>query len=503
MINIEIKRDFFAYISVTADSVNCFNLIKKSFSRDIRQYNNYYKYYEKINKTFYTLTENGTIIKVAAGLIPFLCKSFDLRNIKYQICDDRNSFEYDKIYTKLSEKIVLRDYQEEAVKNILDEQFGFIKLPTGTGKTEVSASVIKTFLHYYSDEAVLYIVPTVKLREQTIERFNDYGIKTNNKFPILTGYVNILCYKSFLSADTEKYDYHQRDSIGAFIIDEAHHLSSLKLSKQVHRLHNLRICLGLSATPFDDESTTSKSILRDLTEKELSRFGATGKLVYCMSEIKSKEEKFITDVEIRVLTNKSMSNLGSEKNDWLIIKDVILKDKERAKRVANYTKHIVQEAKLNNVVLLIPEVEWSRQYMDEVYNVFKNESNTRIVEMYGQGRIVEHTKEGVLSLTTEQKKQLYEDIANPNIKTIYSATSFFKEGIDIPSIQALINVGGGKGVIPTKQILGRIVRLFEGKKIAYLHEIKDLDNPILLQQFDKRISIYEKDYNAKVKYSSF
>lgn len=505
MIFINVKKDYYAYITVDEEGKKYFDLLKKSFTREVRQFNNYYKYYENINKLHFVLTDNCTTIKVDAGLIPFLCESFDRRKINYQLTDERKKLKYrnSDIQLKLDGKVTLRDYQEESVRKILNEQFGFVKLPTGTGKTEVSASVIKTFLHCYPNEAVLYVVPTVKLKEQAIERFTKYGIKTNDTFPILTGYVNVLCYKSILVADTEKYDYRQRDSIGAFIIDEAHHLSSSKLSKQVHRLHNLRLCLGLSATPFDDEDVTNKLILRDLTEKELSRFGVTGKLVYYMSEAKSREKEFITDVEIHVLTNKPVSNLGDEENDWLIIKNVILKNKERAQRVANYTKHIVQEANLNNVVLLIPEVEWSKQYMNEVYEVFKNEPNTRIVEMYGQGRMIEHTKDGLISLNAESKKQFNKDIANPNIKTIYSATSFFKEGVDIPSIQALINVGGGKGVIPTKQVLGRIVRLFEGKKVAYLHEIKDLDNPVLLKQFEKRMRIYEKDYNAKVKYSSF
>ena len=473
-------------------------------TRRVKQYNNYCKYYEKVQKRHYTLDNNGTTIKIQAGLVLFLCKSLDKQNIEYSLVDERKdlNIDIDNINIKLDDEITLRDYQEDSVRAALKLRYGFIKLPTGTGKSEVAATIIREFLNKYPQEAVLYAVPTIKLKKQSIERFAKYGITTNDSFPIETGCVNILCYKSILSADTTKYDYKQRDSIGAYIIDEAHHLSSSKLNKQVHRLHNLRLCIGLSATPFDSETTKIKTKLKELTDKEMNIFGATGVLMYSMDEQESKKQKFITDVEIRVLKNKTNIDY-LDANDWIFIKNNILKDPTRAQRVAEYTKHIVQEANLNNVVLLIPEVAWSRQYMSIVYDVFKNEPNTRIFEMYGKGIIVEHTSKGVITLKESEKQQLNKDIANPNIKTIYSATSFFKEGVDIPSIQALINVGAGKGVIPTKQILGRIVRLFKGKNIAYLHEIKDENNNVLLNQFNKRIKIYTEQYKAKVKYSTF
>ena len=455
MLKITIKRDYFAYIDVEGDD-KLFYLLKKSFTRTVREFNNFYRMYETKNKILYSVVNNGTIIKVKAGLIPFLCNSLYMKHIKYDLIDERLKLDkHIDIVTQLSEEIKLRPYQQQSVIEIFNNPFSCVQLPTGTGKTEISASVIKSYLNTYKDEAFVYLTPVVMLQNEAKERFKKYGIEVNTKLPIQVGKVNIFTYALITRADNTKLDYKQRDSVGAIIIDEAHHLSAEKLSKQIHRFSNLRLSVGMSATPSTD--LDKKRFLKELNVKEFSVYGCTGKPVYRMEIEDSIKNNFVVPIEVRVFTYKSKHCLGEDENDWHLIKNVILKDKDRAQQVAKYTKHIFDNANLNTIALLIPEVEWSQLYMTEMVNVFENnKDNVRIFQMYGGGVIYEYNvaKNDFVKLDDDQKAEALSAIRNPNIRTIFSATTFFFEGIDITSIQAIINCYGGRDSKRIKQQAG-------------------------------------------------
>lgn len=506
MVNINIKRDFFAYID--CDDSKLYDLIKRSFVRKERVYNNFYKMYEEVVRSYYTLLNNENYtIKIKAGLVPYLCRSFDLQKIKYNLVDERKKFNEKelKYYKKLSDRVTLRDYQEKAVTTVLNDYkekaFCFIQAATGSGKTEISASLLKSFQNAYPEEAALYLVPTLVLKRDAEQRFTEYGLKVNTEFPIKTGKVNILTYKAILSANTEKYDYKQRDNIGALIVDEGHHLSAPKLSKQVHRLHNLRLNVGISATPSSSLETEEKTYLKQLDCKELVTFGCTGDLIYKIGIKDSVKENCVTNIEVRILKNK-LDYDKKDITDWQDVKNKILKSDERALTIAKYVKHIVDDANLHTVTLLIPEVQWAEDYMCTINTIFQND-DINIYELYGKERIFKYCHNKRVLLNEEEKKEEMEKIKSSKYKTIFSCTSFFYEGANIPSIQAIVNCYGGKDSKRIKQQCGRAMRLFEGKKVAYIHEIQDIGNPVLESQFNKRIRIYNNEYDAKIIYSSF
>lgn len=233
-------------------------------------------------------------------------------------------------------------------------------------------------------------------------------------------------------------------------------------------------------------------------------FGCTGELVYDIATQVAINTGFITPIEIRVLQHYPKSKLDTDEIDWQIVKNVILKDRERAQLVSEYVYHIMKNANLNTVTLLIPEVEWSKLYMKELAILFKD-VNVRVFELYGGNRIFEYDKNtgDRIELKKEEKEDAYSAIRNPNIRTVFSATTFFFEGADIPCIQAVVNCYGGKDSKRVRQQCGRAMRLFKNKNVAYIHEIKDNNNPILESQFRHRLEIYQKVYNAKVIYSSY
>lgn len=506
MLTININKDYYAVIET--DNSRLFNLIVRSFTRTETRYDYFARKYYNIDVKYYSLVKNSKTnkqnIKVKAGLIPFLCRSLNKNNIEYKVNDFSKSINLDKIrvITHLNEKVTLRDYQISAVKAAFYHKNCCIQLPTGSGKSEVSASIIKTFLNIYNDEAVLYVVPTVALQREAKSRFNKYGIETNTEYPIQKSKTNILTYMGLIRADTKKLDYKQRDLVGCIIFDESQHLSSTKGCNIVHKFNNVRMRIGTSATPTEVQSSKEKMYLKDLVANELKVFGCTGGIGYKRSVEETIEDNFITPFEVNVIDfemDKKYS-LSYEETDWFSIKNELLKSEQRANFTAKLVRKVFTEKTFNTIALLIPEVKWSRIYMQILANLFFDIGNIKIYELHGQGIIYEYIKNHPVKLKDNEAEIAMENIRNPKIKTIFSATSFFTEGIDIPNLQALFNVGGGKSVIRVKQQLGRVMRMFKNKEKAYVYEIRDISSLVLLSQFRKRLAIYEDEYNAEIKY---
>lgn len=809
---IQIKNDNYAYL--TCEDAGLFRLFKMSFTRRVRKYNNYWRIYEDKQNVHFGLVNNGTVLKVKAGLISFLTNSLSERNISYALSDERvkADFKTQPVF-ELSDKVELRDYQKEAVVAALNARYCSVQLTTGSGKTEVAASIIRTYLATNFMRAVLYVVPTIKLQLEAEERFTRYGIKCNTKLPFINGYANIITYASLVRS---KIPYQEKDRVGALLFDECftpdteiltengfirfdcltdekvaqidnnsnisfvkpirkikrfhngdiehlkgynfdfymtsghnqplligdalinfkakdltmldgkqhstikfitsgksiegsinnlspidklailiqadaslnkqnkgdtdywllslkrddkiknfetilkncpsdikytklkssrqdikrygvivpkkyniskrlstyfslqhinesfakdfmeellnwdgyrfeyehlgyyscvdeenvdfaqavavlanyktyktiqvdnrkasykdvyrlfwntkdiyesatyktktteyyegyvycvevpthkiiirrngkvivsgncHHLKGPKNSKIVHEYKKLGMIVGLSATVTPDVQYKEK--LNRLNDDDFSILGCTGKTVYYKEIDETIAENFVTPVEITVLDNLEKVPLTEDElSEWHSLRRKVLMSPHRAKLVAQFTHHICEQKDFNTVMLLIPEVDWSQQYMLEVA---KYNPDYRIILMFGQNRYGEVINGQIIPLYRKDKEQAYADIKNPNVKTIFSATSFAYEGMDVTNMQALINVYGGKSVTRVKQQAGRVMRLFADKNMAYIYEIYD-KQPVLKAQLKKRLDIYDKEYHARILKSNF
>ena len=70
------------------------------------------------------------------------------------------------------------------------------------------------------------------------------------------------------------------------------------------------------------------------------------------------------------------------------------------------------------------------------------------------------------------------------------ATTIWNEGINIPTLNVLINCGGGKSEIRAIQTASRSLTAIEGKEVGY---IVDVFNPLhrsFIDHFGHRVSLY-------------
>jgi superfamily II DNA or RNA helicase len=64
---------------------------------------------------------------------------------------------------------------------------------------------------------------------------------------------------------------------------------------------------------------------------------------------------------------------------------------------------------------------------------------------------------------TKQRKQTMKDFVNGKFNVLISTISIFAEGIDIPTLDIVINVAANKGSVKTIQLLGRVLRKSSNK----------------------------------------
>jgi superfamily II DNA or RNA helicase len=70
------------------------------------------------------------------------------------------------------------------------------------------------------------------------------------------------------------------------------------------------------------------------------------------------------------------------------------------------------------------------------------------------------------------------------------ATAVWKEGINIPSLDVVINAAGGKSEIQTLQSIGRGLRRTEEKLQVIVVDFFDATHKMLIAHFGERVSLY-------------
>jgi superfamily II DNA or RNA helicase len=81
-------------------------------------------------------------------------------------------------------------------------------------------------------------------------------------------------------------------------------------------------------------------------------------------------------------------------------------------------------------------------------------------------------------------------LLNEKKMEVVIANAIWREGVDIPSLGAIINAAGGKSEIMTLQSLGRGLRTTTDKKDVVLVDYFDNSHHYLVSHFGERITLY-------------
>jgi superfamily II DNA or RNA helicase len=348
----------------------------------------------------------------------------------------------------------LRDDQTKLIDSLLKRGRGVIQAPMGTGKTLIAGAIFSCFKR----RKKLFLVHTNDLLRQASSDFKQYGFKnistiTEGKID-LSGEIVVATRQSFIKIDPNIY----ADMFDIVVVDEVHHISSIE-SEYFQILTKLLapVRVGITAT-FPKEKSSILAIE-----------GAIGRLVGVFP-IKEAIEKGILAKPFIKIFKLPLDREVREIKKW----------------ADAYQVGVVENDYLNQLT-----VDLAQEYVD------KNKSVLIYVDKikHGENIVNEATKIGLPiyfvrgatdSSTREKIKKMMID---KKIKCVV-ATVVWKEGINIPSLNVIINAVGGKSEIAVLQLIGRVLRRTEKKTTAIIIDFFNPSNRFFIDHFGHRISLY-------------
>lgn len=368
------------------------------------------------------------------------------------------------------------DYQVEAAWKMIHFKKCCTEISTGGGKTLIAYIVFKYLFDVKGLKDFLYVVPSVDLATQSLEKFYEYesylkkekqdswigGILKSNlkkKEKEIAGTCNIL-FGTYHSLNKKNCDFFER--FKCVIIDEAHHSKAKSFKRIIYLCTNMEYSYGMTGTFGDSESYEGfliQSLLGPLVYKftswELINEVKKGTPVYVVFEIldyATKNEKILL-YNIRSKKNKNDFRSGLEALD---------KEQEYINHNCirmRYIADLVMKAK-NNSLVLFGEV--GPGYGKKIYEHIKERSSKNVYYCDGS--------------TPSKNRDFYkEQMENDNTgNTILVASiGVMGEGIDVKNLWNIFLVNSAKSEKLVRQICGRGFRRYPGKDKVVLFDFVD------------------------------
>ena len=377
--------------------------------------------------------------------------------------------------------ITLRDYQVSSINKILRHNSGVFLGATGFGKTAVIIALIKFYLEKGLIKKCLIVTPNLAITDNMIARFTSHNLDelvagAGGKFkfspkPIIVGNVNTV-YKSVHLEVGHLYE-HIKD-VDMIIYDECHHASAYTSFRVATKLAP-KYLYGFSGTPYRQEGyihcyedglihSLFGPTMVNVPTRYLIKRGYLAQPYIFMKEI-GKRSKFFNS------TYKSVYD------------DFILKNKHRNQCIADYAKLFIK-AGLRTLILVqrINHIDMLLELLKD-YNVLGvSGSNT--------GKLIDSVT-GMVEQFDCSYEQAWSDLNTGKYDAVI-ASVVADEGVDIPTVGALIIGGSGKSIIRAYQRTGRGLRSkSEGANMVFVLDFNDLGHAFVHSHSKQRLKHYE------------
>lgn len=349
-----------------------------------------------------------------------------------------------------------RDYQNEATVRLLKYRNCTEEISTSGGKTLIVFMLFKYLYNKKDIKKMLYIVPNINLVTQTEEKFYEYeelnehksnwksecvfsGVKVNDTKP------NIV-FGTFQSLVKKPLEYFE--DFDVVCADETHHAKNASIKNILIKCYKAKYKFGVTGSLPPEGSLDSFTIQSYLgpcvyTIKSSDLIAAGNATPVNVIQI---ELDYLNDDIKKKLYN--LRNVSADEKDGVKLlnleKDILRSDRKRLLYVCNT---IAQTTK--NSLVLFADIK--NDYGRIVFDWLKE--NTDKIVYYIDGGTKNDNRE-------YYKKQI--EIQENTI--IVASVGTFSEGVDILNVHNMFILESHKSEIIIRQILGRGMRLMEGKE---------------------------------------
>lgn len=421
---------------------------------------------------------------VVHGLKSVIIK--ECNSIGIECRDDTNieglSVEYPEISSNILEGITLRKYQVEGISSALAHKQGIVQVHTGGGKTEMMIGVSKYLLDN-SDMNILLCVPTTNLLYQTYERMMKRGISESDIS--LLGDGNTINPSRRILISTVQSAYQRLDNyedymnwlsnVNCLMMDEAHHSKCRTWSTLIDRVAPDYL-LGFSAEPFhrDKNHIVSDLILR----------GLIGPVIHRVTIDYLVAHGYLSKPYVLAVDSKYSGSLYKV-IDWKIVnKSGIVQNTLRNNLIRDISSILVDEGK--KPLILVQQIAHG-QHIAKIIS----EMGYNVIMMTGGMSVSVFCAGNIIDRYTDDDNQVIRDFNEGKIDVLIG-TSTLDEGVDIPSLSAVILAGGGKSRLKTLQRIGRGLRPKAGDNTTVIIDFRDNFNVVTISHFKQRKSSYDE-----------
>ena len=395
-------------------------------------------YYKNKGQSFYS------------GLVSLVIEILKQNNIKYQICDMRVRPEENLCHLEFSPppKYVERDYQQFAIDKSLTKTRGILKMATGSGKTMCCAELISRI----KTAPFMFYVLTKDLLDQAYDTFAStlnepigrigggyFDVKNINVCTVQTVIRAVNMNNSNFKISDYAYDDEDKGSwdddqindvdklsrinrllldTKGIIVDEAHHAASKTIIDVVSASPKAFWRYGATATPYREDG--ADILLQSMFGQKLVDISAT----------------YLIDKEFLVPPYIFFERINHDVDfhSWQsIYSNCITKNDDFNSHVAATANHLISRG----LTVLI------------------------LVQQYAQGefikKLIPNTEFVTGKMTTNKRKESIEDLRQQRVKCMI-ATTLADEGLDVPSLDAVLLAGGGASATRIYQRIGRVLR---------------------------------------------
>lgn len=349
--------------------------------------------------------------------------------------------------------ITLREDQQRIVSQCLEYRRGLIESPTGSGKTVLAAALIHSIR-----VPTIFLCHTTTLVKNAHREFTRMGLHPT----IYAGTIGkeisdltVATIQSFKKAET--YFSH----FDMVIMDEAHHLSSPDTDYWK--------TLGLLPAPWRYGFTAT--VPSDL-KHYLTMEGMFGPIIGSLSLQEGIDRGILAQIKIKILKTPMDYDIKDLRKYQEVYEAGVIRRYARNRLIMEQVQQLAREGKTTLIL---------------VNKIAHGEILQRISRRFDLRSTFIQGKDGV-----EFREDLREDLQQKKIDCVI-ATTIWKEGVNIPSLDCIINAGGGKSEIATLQAIGRGLRTTEEKKEVLLIDIFDPCHHYLIYHFAERFSIYSEN----------
>lgn len=400
------------------------------------------------------------------GLLNIVKEVLKELKAEYQLVDGREDPGSSTILRWNNTPFEPRYYQKEMIAIGLKEGRGVMEAAVGSGKSLVMAYLIKEL-----SVKSLIIVPSRGLSGQLYNDFSAWFGASNVKLLDAEkarkigkpSAINIITVQSLASLQKSGDLAEFIKDIQAVYCDEVHHSGASTYTGLLKDFEHIYYRFGFTGTFLRNDNKT------------LEMWSFLSNVLYQYPAHKAISEGFLTPMQAHVYTLDGRGNKKYQKE---------------------YDAHYCGNPNmLQKVYEICTEINSDQQIL---ILVNKKDKGGKIIHEYLNQLGVDNC----YISGDNSKDEINDTIKAFNEKRIrvLIGSSVIGEGIDIRSTDHLIMCQGGKSEITMVQAIGRAIRLFEGKTMAYIHDFIFENTCYLQKHLLERVEIYQRNFNCGVFY---